>query len=123
MLQKIKSPWYKYLILIIIGIILIIINIGVKGNWKYIGFYADGAFIAGVVLILLGGLSFVNYEGAFDIFSYLGTKRNENGRKLTFAEYGEVLKEEKKKKGFVFIPYIIVGFIYILLGVILLCFV
>lgn len=121
MLQKIKSPWYKYLILIIIGIILMVINVGVKGDWQYIGFYIDGAFIAGTVLILLGGLSFVNYEGTFDIFSYLGTKRTKNGQKITYREYSEVVKEEKIKKGYVFIPYIIVGIIYILIGIILLC--
>lgn len=123
MFAKIKSPWYKYLILTIVGILLIIISVATHDAWNIYIYYTDGFLLAGVVLILLGGLSFVTSQGAFDIFSYLGTKRSNNGKKLTLAEYSEVMREERQNKGYVFMPYILVGISFLVVGIIMLCFV
>ncbi len=123
MFAKIKSPWYKYLILTIVGVLLIIISVATHDAWTIYIYYTDGFLLAGVVLILLGGLSFVTSQGAFDIFSYLGTKRNNNGKKLTLAEYSEVMREERQNKGYVFMPYILVGISFLVVGIIMLCFV
>ncbi len=123
MFAKIKSPWYKYLILTIVGILLIIISVATHDAWTIYIYYTDGFLLAGVVLILLGGLSFVTSQGAFDIFSYLGTKRSNNGKKLTLAEYSEVMREERQNKGYVFMPYILVGISFLVVGIIMLCFV
>lgn len=123
MFAKIKSPWYKYLILTIVGILLIIISVATHDAWTTYIYYTDGFLLAGVVLILLGGLSFVTSQGAFDIFSYLGTKRSNNGKKLTLAEYSEVMREERQNKGYVFMPYILVGISFLVVGIIMLCFV
>ena len=123
MFAKIKSPWYKYLILTIVGILLIIISVATHDAWTIYIYYTDGFLLAGVVLILLGGLSFVTSQGAFDIFSYSGTKRSNNGKKLTLAEYSEVMREERQNKGYVFMPYILVGISFLVVGIIMLCFV
>lgn len=120
MFKRIKSPWYKYLIITLVGILLILINVFANNAWLLYAYYVDGVFIAGTVLLLLGGLSFVTSQGAFDIFSYMGTKRNKSGRKLTLSEYSEALQIERKQKGLVFMPYIIVGFCFILIGLVLL---
>lgn len=120
MLEKIKAPWYKYLILFLIGFAFILIRVGLSNAWNLLLFYMDGAYIGGAILILLGALSVVTNQGAFNIFSYMGSKLSKDGRKLTYGEYAELKAEQRTSKRWYFFPYLLTGVFYILVGTILL---
>lgn len=120
MLEKIKAPWYKYLILFLIGLLFMLIKVATSNAWHLILFYMDGAYIGGAILILLGAMSIVTNQGAFNMFSYLGSKLGKDGRKLTYGEYVALKAEQRTSKRWYFFPYFLMGAIYLIIGTILL---
>ena len=78
--------------------------------------YQDAFFIAGAVLVVTGGLSFVTYFGGFDIFVYGFMSFNPNRRYKDLYEYSEAKKEKRRSKSIPFMPYIVIGVIYIIVS-------
>lgn len=77
---------------------------------------AGGAFS-----VLFGLLVLVIYLGAFDTFAY-GFKRifnRTNGKYNDLVEYENVMKEKRSKNKFIFVPYLVVGVLFILVSIIL----
>ena len=86
--------------------------------------YIDGLFIGGFFLICLSGLSLISYYGGFDIFSYVAYgKRKYNN--CTLYDYSQIQKNSKDKKGAkkFFIPYLVVGLIFVAIAAFLLIFI
>ena len=77
--------------------------------------WIDALTVAGAVVILLGLLGLVSHYGAFDIFGYafsfFGYRKYGS-----LYEYSESKKEKRSKAGWSFMPYIIVGLLYLLAG-------
>lgn len=109
----------------ITGLIIAVLVIVV--NWRlqqpFVQRLCDGAFVAGVLLVGMGGLKFVRNQGFFDIPSYgisytihmaipaLGPLKDED-----LLSYKERKKEERKPAG----DMIIAGCVYLVLAAILL---
>ena len=81
--------------------------------------YRDGATIGGFALIFFGLLLVLNHFGAFDIFNYFfQRKKKEDGSKEIYSEFVERKRIEKGRLNLSFLPYLIIGCLYILFSVI-----
>ncbi len=122
-----KKNWIRFVVSIGIGIIMICIynfghQISLKINpWVLPYFYRDSLFIAGMVVVLTGGLSIMSNFGVFDIFSfYPGRKKKEDGKKENYGDYVERKKAERSsEKNLYFLPYFIVGALFLIASLIL----
>ena len=108
----------KYIVLLIIGILITIINCISKG-FDLLVSYVDGAFVAGATIFLIGGLSTLNYFGAYDFWSYTFSKRAPNGTKKPLYEYSNEKQEKRSRAKIPFGAYYAVGVFYIICSIIL----
>ena len=87
--------------------------------WVLLSSYRDGATIAGFVLFFFGLLLILSHFGAFDIFNFFfQRKKKEDGKKEIYSEYVERKRMEKGHLNLFFLPYLIVGSLYLLFSVI-----
>lgn len=110
--------WLRYLLSFLFTV-LVIVTYNITKGWDKMIYYIDALFIAGFALICISGLSIVNYFGAFDIFTHLFAKPNENNKKPSFYEYSLEKSASRKEHRFNFVPYAVIGFLSIILSIIL----
>ena len=112
----------KYIVSFIIGLVVIVITLFVKGP-KYLISYVDGTFIAGFVLIAVGFLSILTSKGSMDIFSY-STKyvynKFRNKEVERYHEYSSNKMEKREKYKFSYVPYFVNGAFYFVISLVLL---
>ena len=120
-----KENWIRFVASIVVGVIFMVIYIALLQSsidvnaWAMLASYRDGATIAGFVLIFFGLLLVLSHFGAFDIFNFLlGRKKKEDGTKEKYFEYVERKRIEKGHLNLFFLPYLIVGSLYLLFSVI-----
>ena len=123
MLENLKKYYLKYIIALIIGIGILCLNNIIKERWDLIIYYLDGSFISGMTLICVGGLSLCSYYGAYDVFSYMFTKKLPDGTKPSLYEFSEERKENRKKIKGKFIPYFAIGSVFLITALILYIFI
>ena len=106
---------------------LVIAILVIVMNWQldqpFVQRLCDGAFVAGALLVCMGGLKFVRNQGFFDIASYgisyalhtaipaMGPMQDED-----LIAYKELKKENRKPAG----DMVLAGCVYLILAVILL---
>ena len=113
-----RKYWLKFALCPVIGLLIMVTYNGAHGQWNVPVAYSNGAFIAGAVLFLIGLLSLVNSFGAFDLSSfYFRRKQFDETRKENYGEYVNRRAEERKKTRMGFLPYVIVGAIFIIVGI------
>ena len=128
-MQKIGSffakNWIRFLASI--GVCLLIMAIynlilhfsGYSNVWNSLYYYANGATIAGFSMLFFGLLLVLSHFGAFDIFNFFfQRKKKEDGTKENYGDYVNRKKEEKGSLNLYFLPYIIVGVLFILFSII-----
>jgi len=100
-------------------------------------YYYDALSTAGLVCIFFGLLKMVAYFGAFDIFTYSFRKLSRNNRRRSNSgydpmqaddperkrfeslfEYSNQEKEKRRRSELTFIPYILVGIVFLIAGII-----
>lgn len=93
-----------------------------KGN--YLMSYIDGFSAAGAVSILFGALVLVTNLGAFDMFSYSFAIMRKANREFykDLYQYSQIKKEKRSKHFFTFVPYMVVGLLFIIIALIMLIF-
>ena len=112
--------WVRFLVSILIGLGLMAAYNGISNTWTLIIGYCNGSFIAAFTLISISILIVLNLFGAFDIFSfYFRRKTNEEGKKEALYEYAARKKEERWKYKMVFLPYLVVGGLFLIASLIL----
>ncbi len=116
------NSWIRYLVSFVIGLIIAVIYLSLNG-FKYFYNYVNAISTAGISLIFIGLLSLVSYLGAFYAFGYgfsqiFGNKSNYKD----LYDYTTRKIEIRKRKNFIFMPYIIVGIIFVIISLILMCF-
>ena len=116
------NSWIRYLVSFVIGLIIAVIYLSLNG-FKYFYNYVNAISTAGISLIFIGLLSLVSYLGAFYAFGYgfsqiFGNKSNYKD----LYDYTARKIEIRKRKNFIFMPYIIVGIIFVIISLILMCF-
>ena len=103
----------KYVVLVILGLLIFLANLLFNG-FDYYTFYVGGVQIAGLSIILMGGLSMLGYYGAFDFWGYTFSKKMEDGRRIPISEYTEQKRVKRHNKNIPFTPYFLVGVIYLI---------
>lgn len=106
------SP-YQYLFSIGLGITITLLYVSFNGS--HFNMYLYGMSLAGLLLILIGGLSTTTYFGGFDSFSYsfgklFNYKKNKN---IKFPEYVEQKNIKRKAQELNFMPFYVVGIVLI----------
>ena len=76
---------------------------------------------SGIMVTLVGLLILCAFLGAFDTFAYgFHSLRNRKKRKFEdLVQYTQVKIEQRKKKSLPYIPFLVVGILYIILGIFL----
>ena len=120
-----KENWIRFLASLGVGLVLMTVyNVVLQSTndvnaWVMLSSYRDGATIAGFSLIFFGLLLILGHFGAFDIFNfYFRRKKKEDGSKENYGEYVERKKMEKGRLNLYFLPYLIVGALFLLFSVI-----
>ncbi len=112
--------WTKYVIALGICIVILLVNL-ILNDFHYLINYINGFQAGGAVTFLIGGLSLVTYLGAFDTFGYGFSKLRRNPEKSyrDMYEYSNLKYEERRRKQWTFIPYFVVGLVFIIVGLVL----
>ena len=108
----IHSP-IRYIVSLVIGIAVSISVLAFYG-WDKKIYYCDAFFASGAILVSIGALAFVSYYGGFDIFGYVFTSLRTNRRYHDLYEYVNAKNEKRKKPYFPFMPYLMVGIVFII---------
>lgn len=110
-----------YLYVISLGISMLITFIYVFFNGKTVYMFINGMSIAGLVLILIGGLMTTTYFGGFNSFNYSFGKifKYSKNRNLKFYEYNQQQIIKRKAENLFFVPYYVIGLLTLLISVIL----
>lgn len=88
--------------------------------WDKLINYVNGAFISGVLISLVSILILLSSYGTFNIFTfYMKRKKKENGYKESYYEYNERVEESQSSYRFIFLPYLIIGLVYIVTALII----
>jgi len=104
---------------VIYTIVIVSIYNFVNASWQSVIGYCNGLFISGFSLVCFGCLSIINRFGGFEIFSYLFARKNTATGKEDLYTYSTRKRDERYKKGKVYLPYFIIGGIILLISMIL----
>lgn len=109
----------QYAVACVISTAIVILMLVLRG-FDLLIFYVDAFTTAGAVTLLFGLLVLVWYFGAFDSFGYaLSTVRAEKRKYRTLYDYAQAKKEKRSIGEFVFMPYITVGTLVLLIGLLI----
>lgn len=108
----------KYIILIILGLLIVLANLLFNG-FEFYTFYVGGVQIAGLAIILMGGLSMLGYYGAFDFWGYTFSKKTVDGRRISIVDYTERRQVKRHSKNIPFTPYFLVGIVFLVASLIM----
>lgn len=103
------------------GIALVLFGIywiSTKFIWIYV---PDALCIAGAITLLVGLLLLISHYGAFDTIAYsFTTFRKREKRKYTdLVDYSERKASQRKLRDLFFMPYIAIGTIILIIGIVL----
>lgn len=121
MYEFFKKNWIRFIVAFVIALGLLFLYVGLRGAeaWSALVFYSDGAFIGGFSAILIGGLSVVNGFGGFDMASYYFRRRQIGpGQKEDLYQYSTRKAEARKANRLAFLPYVIVGAIFVIFAIV-----
>lgn len=118
--------WIRMVAATIFGAVIMIIYVALQSNvilpetnqpvypWDKLIHYVNGLFIAGALIAFVSLLILLSSFGSFNIFSfYLRRKKKENGFKENYYEYSERVEKTHSSYRFIFIPYLLVGLVFI----------
>ncbi len=116
--NNISKFYGKYIVSFILGLVLTIIYLINNGFSYYIN-YVNGISIAGLVILFLSLLSLVTSFGAFDFFNYSFVKVFNRTKYKHMNDFLEDKRIYREKNKFGFVPYVIVGLLYIIVALIM----
>ncbi len=111
----------KYIFSLCFAIVCTIIYVFINDKYfqQPLFSFMNGTFIAGFVLMLIGGLSILSNLGAFDIFSYQFKKKGTGENRYTLFDHQQQRIEKSKTKKLYFVPYMVVGALFIVISILL----
>lgn len=104
--------WKKYAVAVFLGTAIFLANLWINGFHIAIN-YMNGLFIAGFSLLCIGGLSTLNYFGAYDFFTYAFYRKKAS---MEYYNYIEQKQTKRKNNNIPFGPYFLIGVIFILIS-------
>ncbi len=97
---------------IVISGVYVLIN-----GYELVANYINGISVGGLVTILVGGLMTTTYFGSFDGFGYSFGKifKRDKYSNIKYSEYVEQQNIKRKEEPFTFIPFYVVGIVFIII--------
>ena len=112
--------WVRFVVSLFIGLTVYVVSNAIFNTWSLTIAHCNSCFIAGFVLVGISALAALNLFGAFDIFSfYFNRKKKENGDKEVLYDYSTRKKQERLKVKLAFLPYLLVGSLFLIASLIL----
>ena len=112
--------WIRLVASFVFGAAVMVIFVAIKQNWSVVINYVNGLFLAGFLLFAFGVLIILTGFGSFNMFTfYFNRKKKDNGYKENYYEYTQRKEIERSKYKKIFLPYLIIGTLYILISVVL----
>ena len=109
--------WKRYVTGLLLAAALVLWILSQKGFDRLLS-YVDAFSTAGAVVFLIGLLQLVAYWGAFDTFGY-GFSTFGHKRYADLYDYTTKKMEKRRTSELVFMPFIVVGFFFLIIGLIL----
>ena len=81
--------------------------------------YAEAMTASGAIVFLIGMLQLAAYFGAFDTFGYSFSTFRSQRRYQDLYEYTAGKSEERKHGELTFMPFLVVGLVFLLIGLLL----
>lgn len=93
----------------------------INNGYKYLISYSNGFFIPGCIILLISILVFFSHKGQYAFFSYPFMKRKKNKDKQPeYTSYEDYTRKQSEKyESTAFLPYLIVGGSFTLIGIII----
>ena len=109
----------RYIVGVVLALIIGFLCLLSRG-FEYRISYVDAFSVAGGVVFFIGLLQCVSYYGAFDIFGYsFSTFRKKNPQGYDYVSYREQKRAKKSASGLTYMPFIAVGAVFFIIGMIL----
>jgi len=109
----------RYIIGVIIAIVLAVIFLIIRG-FQYRINYVDAFSVAGAVVFFIGLFQLASFYGAFEIFGYSASSfRGKERRYKDYYEYQKAKELKRSQSELVYIPFIVVGAVFFVIGMIL----
>lgn len=110
---------YQYLFAV--GLVVTITLLYTLINGSNFSNYIGGIGLAGLVVLIIGGLMTTSYFGSFDTFGYsfgkvFNYKKNKN---ISYVEYVEQQNVKRKEQDLYFVPFYVVGVFAIIISLVL----
>lgn len=108
----------RYIVALVLNIAVVLIVLCVRG-FEVRSYYVDAFSAAGAASVFFGLLLWVAAAGAFDMFGYgfstFGTVR----KYRDLYEYTVRKKEQRGRQNKTYMPYIVVGLVFLLVSVLI----
>ncbi len=107
----------RYLVAFVIAATLTLVRMFTLG----VSYFSvtDGLGVGGIITILFGMLVLIANLGAFNIFVYSISSFSSGRKYKTYADYTEAKQEERKPNIRHFVPYVVVGAIFMIASMIM----
>lgn len=111
-IMSVARSWKRYLAAFLLNAASALIVLLIKGHELKIC-YVDAFSVGGAVSVLLGLLIWVASTGAFDTFGY-GFSTFRSGRKYKdLYEYTTYKRDKRSRQGKTFLPFILMGGVFL----------
>ena len=108
----------RYLVGLLLAAALVLVSLFIRG-FDHLIYYVDSFGIAGGAVFLIGMLQLVSYWGAFDTFGYSFSSFRHKSRYEDLYEYTVKKQESRRVNELTFMPFIVVGLVFLLICLIL----
>ena len=109
----------RYIVGVIIAVVLVVVCLISKGIEYSISF-VDAFSVAGAIVFFLGLFQLASFYGAFEIFGYsFSGFRGKERRYKDYYEYQKAKEEKRSQSELTFVPFIVVGAFFFIIGAIL----
>ena len=109
----------RYIIGVILAIVLAVLFLIIRG-FQYRINYVDAFSVAGAVVFFIGMFQLASFYGAFEIFGYSASSfRGKERRYKDYYEYQKAKEEKRSQSELIFVPFIVVGAGFFVVGAIL----
>ena len=108
-----------FIVAISLGVFIVLIFTILNNSWTNLVGYCDATFSASGILLCAAGFSFVNYHGAFDMFSYSFSKKKRKEMGEDYYQYAERKALERKTNKLVPVPYLLISLLFFIIALII----
>ena len=107
-----------YAVAVALNVFLVLLVLFLKG-FDYMLAYVDAFSVAGAVSVLYGMLLLVSSLGAFNTFGYAFSAIKPERRYKDLFEYTTAKAEKQAKQKKIYVPYMIVGVVFLVVSFVL----